>query len=55
LSALTNVRDGLASFIGCGCLSLHECALVNPDSLAANCGPVACRLPAALRRTPTRS
>lgn len=36
IRALEAVRDQLASCIGCGCLSMRQCALYNPqDSLGA--------------------
>ena len=44
------LRDGLDSCIGCGCLSLRSCRLMNPGDAAAALGPGASRLPAALRR-----
>src|SRR3954454_14155320 len=50
ISALTELRDGLSSCIGCGCLSLARCALFNPGDAAAAEGPGARRLPPALRR-----
>lgn len=28
---LEQVRDGLSSCIGCGCLSMQQCAIYNPD------------------------
>jgi MerR family redox-sensitive transcriptional activator SoxR len=33
------LRDTLDSCIGCGCLSLKNCALYNPDDQAAQAGP----------------
>ena len=54
IAALTELRDGLTSCIGCGCLSLARCALINPGDVAATEGPGARRLPPALRR-PTPS
>jgi MerR family transcriptional regulator, redox-sensitive transcriptional activator SoxR len=37
ITDLQQVRDNLASCIGCGCLSMRQCALYNPqDSLAAS-------------------
>ena len=48
--ALTALRDGLDSCIGCGCLSLQRCALSNPRDVAAGAGPGARYLPTALRR-----
>jgi len=52
IAALTRLRDGLTSCIGCGCLSLERCALSNPGDIAAGEGPGARWLPPALRRTP---
>jgi MerR family transcriptional regulator, redox-sensitive transcriptional activator SoxR len=44
IAALQQVRDGLAQCIGCGCLSMRQCAIYNPaDELAAQ-GPGARRL-----------
>jgi MerR family redox-sensitive transcriptional activator SoxR len=37
--ALTALRDGLDSCIGCGCLSLRSCRLFNPVDRAAAAGP----------------
>ena len=48
--ALTALRDGLDSCIGCGCLSLRRCALSNPADVAAGSGPGASYLPWRLRR-----
>jgi MerR family transcriptional regulator, redox-sensitive transcriptional activator SoxR len=50
--ALEKLRDGLDSCIGCGCLSLKNCAFSNPSDLAASGGPGAVYLPAPLRRQP---
>jgi MerR family redox-sensitive transcriptional activator SoxR len=50
IAALTRLRDGLDSCIGCGCLSLKHCAMQNPGDLAAPSGPGAVYLPALLRR-----
>jgi MerR family redox-sensitive transcriptional activator SoxR len=52
ITALTQLRDGLSSCIGCGCLSLEKCALSNPGDVAAGDGPGARWLAPALRRTP---
>ena len=38
IDALTQLRDQLASCIGCGCLSLKVCALYNPQDQAARRG-----------------
>jgi len=48
--ALTRLRDGLDSCIGCGCLSLKHCAISNPSDLAAMAGTGAAYLPRLLRR-----
>ena len=37
---LQQLRDGLTSCIGCGCLSLRRCALDNPGDRAAASGAV---------------
>jgi MerR family transcriptional regulator, redox-sensitive transcriptional activator SoxR len=52
IAALTQLRDGLTSCIGCGCLSLGRCALSNPGDVAGGSGPGARWLPPALRRVP---
>ena len=52
IAALTQLRDGLTSCIGCGCLSLERCALSNPGDVAAAEGSGARWLPPALRRAP---
>ncbi len=54
IAGLTALRDGLASCIGCGCLSLRRCALSNPDDGAAAAGSGARYLPPSLRRVPGR-
>jgi MerR family transcriptional regulator, redox-sensitive transcriptional activator SoxR len=51
IAALTQLRDGLTSCIGCGCLSLEKCALSNAGDLAAVQGAGARWLHPALRRT----
>jgi MerR family redox-sensitive transcriptional activator SoxR len=50
IEALTALRDGLDSCIGCGCLSLARCRISNINDVAAQAGPGASYLPAALRR-----
>ncbi len=50
ITALTALRDGLDSCIGCGCLSLQRCAISNPGDTARAGGPGAAYLPAGLRR-----
>lgn len=49
--ALEQLRDGLTSCIGCGCLSLRTCALSNPGDVLAQVGPGARRLSPVLRRS----
>ena len=53
IAALSRLRDGLTSCIGCGCLSVERCALSNPGDVAAREGSGARWLPPALRRTPS--
>ncbi|MEO9236708.1 MAG: redox-sensitive transcriptional activator SoxR [Jatrophihabitantaceae bacterium] len=36
IEALQALRDGLASCIGCGCLSLRQCAISNPADVAVD-------------------
>jgi MerR family transcriptional regulator, redox-sensitive transcriptional activator SoxR len=55
IAALTNLRDGLDSCIGCGCLSLDRCALSNPGDVAAGEGAGARWLSPLLRRVPPTS
>jgi MerR family transcriptional regulator, redox-sensitive transcriptional activator SoxR len=52
IAALTKLRDGLDSCIGCGCLSLQRCAVQNPADIMATAGQGAMYLPRALRATP---
>jgi MerR family redox-sensitive transcriptional activator SoxR len=52
IAALVQLRDGLTSCIGCGCLSLDRCALSNPGDVAASTGAGARWLSPALRRVP---
>jgi len=39
ISTLQALRSRLTTCIGCGCLSLTKCALLNPDDEAAERGP----------------
>ena len=39
IAALERLRDRLDGCIGCGCLSLERCRIVNPDDAAADHGP----------------
>jgi MerR family redox-sensitive transcriptional activator SoxR len=52
IAALEQLRDGLDSCIGCGCLSLGRCALSNPGDLAGSYGAGARWLSPLLRRVP---
>jgi MerR family transcriptional regulator, redox-sensitive transcriptional activator SoxR len=50
IAALTRLRDGLESCIGCGCLSLRSCSMSNPQDHFAQAGPGAALLPERLRQ-----
>ena len=53
IEALERLRGKLSSCIGCGCLSLKQCAISNPDDIAAQRTEFgAAFLPALLRRPP---
>lgn len=39
ITRLQHLRDRLSGCIGCGCLSLSVCKLVNPDDILADQGP----------------
>jgi MerR family redox-sensitive transcriptional activator SoxR len=52
ITALKQLRDGLSSCIGCGCLSLERCALSNPGDVAGRDGTGARWLSPLLRRVP---
>jgi MerR family transcriptional regulator, redox-sensitive transcriptional activator SoxR len=39
ITALEHLRDRLSGCIGCGCLSLGLCKLVNPDDILGTQGP----------------
>lgn len=54
IDALTALRDGLDSCIGCGCLSLRRCRMSNPSDAASADGPGATYLPRRLRQPVTR-
>src|SRR5829696_7187194 len=54
IAALEQLRDGLTSCIGCGCLSIDRCALSNPGDVAGREGAGARWLRPALRATPPR-
>lgn len=53
IEALVALRDKLDSCIGCGCLSLARCRISNAEDAAAQYGPGAAFLPAALHRPST--
>ncbi len=55
IAALVQLRDGLSSCIGCGCLSLTRCRLSNPGDVAGWEGPGARWLSPTLRRVPPTS
>ncbi len=38
IEALQLLRDGLDSCIGCGCLSMSSCGLLNPNDIATSSG-----------------
>ncbi|WP_156757364.1 redox-sensitive transcriptional activator SoxR [Actinokineospora pegani] len=44
IDSLQRLRDNLESCIGCGCLSLKSCHLINTDDVLAKYGPGAPRL-----------
>lgn len=50
IDGLIALRDGLTGCIGCGCLSLTDCRLMNPGDTMASLGPGARRLPPSLRQ-----
>jgi MerR family redox-sensitive transcriptional activator SoxR len=52
IAALTKLRDGLDSCIGCGCLSLQRCAVQNPQDVMGTTGQGAMYLPRVLRANP---
>jgi MerR family transcriptional regulator, redox-sensitive transcriptional activator SoxR len=39
IAEMERLRHELSACIGCGCLSLEACALINPDDRAARFGP----------------
>ena len=43
IDKLTALRDNLSDCIGCGCLSMRRCRLINPGDIAAGVGPGARR------------
>jgi MerR family redox-sensitive transcriptional activator SoxR len=51
IATLQALRDRLTTCIGCGCLSIDACELLNPDDEAAESGPGAHYLKRESRRT----
>ncbi|MEU9451995.1 redox-sensitive transcriptional activator SoxR [Streptomyces sp. NPDC048277] len=51
IELLLKLRDKLIDCIGCGCLSLEGCALVNPCDVLGDTGPGACGLAGSLPET----
>jgi MerR family redox-sensitive transcriptional activator SoxR len=45
IAGLQALRDRLTGCIGCGCLSIDHCRLVNPDDVLGATGPGARNLP----------
>jgi MerR family redox-sensitive transcriptional activator SoxR len=39
IALMQRLRDDLSGCIGCGCLSLHRCKLINPGDTLAGDGP----------------
>ena len=39
IALMQRLRDDLSGCIGCGCLSLHRCKLINPGDALADDGP----------------
>ena len=39
IASLQALRNRLTTCIGCGCLSIDRCTLLNPDDKAATLGP----------------
>jgi len=54
IAKLQGLRERLTTCIGCGCLSLRTCALLNPGDEAAEKGPGAHYLERESRRTSRR-
>ena len=52
IAALTKLRDGLDSCIGCGCLSLQRCRISNPNDIVAEEGTGAVFWPEPLHPDP---
>ena len=53
IATLQAIRDRLTTCIGCGCLSIDKCSLLNPDDEAGQTGPGAHYLQRDSRRATT--
>jgi MerR family transcriptional regulator, redox-sensitive transcriptional activator SoxR len=53
IATLQALRNRLTTCIGCGCLSIDACGLLNPDDEADKMGPGAHYLKQDSRRAPT--
>jgi len=49
ITTLEGIRDRLTGCIGCGCLSLRACSMLNPGDVLAGQGPGAVRLRSSAR------
>jgi MerR family transcriptional regulator, redox-sensitive transcriptional activator SoxR len=54
MATLRSIRDRLTTCIGCGCLSIDACTLLNPDDEAGSLGPGAHYLRRDRRRAATQ-
>jgi MerR family transcriptional regulator, redox-sensitive transcriptional activator SoxR len=54
IATLRSIRDRLTTCIGCGCLSIDACTLLNPDDEAGSLGPGAHYLRRDSRRAATQ-
>ncbi len=52
ITLLQRLRDNLTSCIGCGCLSLKDCGLYNPEDMLAAQGPGPRRLLSGIQKAP---
>jgi len=55
IDQLTRLRDDLGGCVGCGCLSLNRCTLINPDDTLGRRGPGAHNLDTQLRASRSTS
>lgn len=54
IRALQQVRDGLSQCVGCGCLSMRQCAIYNPQDALSSHGAGARRVFPRSRDEPSR-